>query len=388
MRRRALTAGDPIDGAAEKVDRFGQVFMRALFLALVVSVVGCVDGVEPLDGVPVDDGAAFADPVMGEGFIEDEGDAAPVAPLGPPYPIILVHGFSGWTDVNVGVGGDVGYFYRVVDDYIAAGADVTAPALPPYDASIDRAQVLKAVVDSVLARTHKKKVHLIAHSQGGVDSRVLITELGYADKVASLTTISTPHRGTSVADLAEYVSDDVISPAGRLLGWILGALQGEPSTDEEWREDDEVAAAYDPDLVAAIDGLRPATMEQFNLDHPDPVAVPIFSVAGVSNSMSLDHPYCRDSIWPLIDGADVVDPFFAASGLILSLSDGGDVFNPTPNDGLVTVESARWGIFLGCIPADHADEIGQIADQGPTSAGFDHRAFYLKLLEHVRAIER
>lgn len=360
--------------------------MRAAFSFLVVVFVaaGCADDVAPLDEAVVDGDDDFAGPVFGDALVEDEGEVADSGPLGPPYPVILVHGFSGWTDVL----GDVGYFYKVVEDFEARGEDVTAPALPPYDSSIDRAQVLARVVDSVLARTNKKKVHLIAHSQGGVDSRVLITELGYADRVASLTTISTPHRGTSVADLADYVSDDVISPAGRLLGWILGALEGEPSTDEEWREDDEVEAAYDPDLVAAIDGLRPATMEQFNLDHPNPVGVPIFSVAGVSNSLSLEHPYCSDGAWFHGSGSDVVDPFFAASGLILSLSDGGDLFNPTPNDGLVTVESARWGVFLGCIPADHADEIGQIADNGPTSAGFDHRAFYLQLLEHVRSIEQ
>ncbi len=29
-----------------------------------------------------------------------------------------------------------------------------------------------------------------------------------------------------------------------------------------------------------------------------------------------------------------------------------------PNDGLVQVDSAKWGEFRGCIPADHADEVG------------------------------
>jgi hypothetical protein len=27
----------------------------------------------------------------------------------------------------------------------------------------------------------------------------------------------------------------------------------------------------------------------------------------------------------------------------------------------VTVQSARWGTFIGCVPADHFDEVGQIA---------------------------
>ena len=35
------------------------------------------------------------------------------------------------------------------------------------------------------------------------------------------------------------------------------------------------------------------------------------------------------------------------------------------NDGMVTVQSARWGTFMGCIPADHFDEVGQIAMENP-----------------------
>jgi triacylglycerol lipase len=320
-------------------------------------------------------------PVTGTAVADDEG--AP-APLGPPYPVILVHGFSGWHDVA----GGVGYFYGVVDDFRARGVDVTAPALPPYDSSDERARVLARVVDDVLARTHRRKVHLIAHSQGGVDSRVLVTDLGYADRVASIITISTPHRGTSVADVADVAPDGVLNPAGQLLAWLLGALEGNPPTDATWLADDDVSAAYDPNLAAAIDALRPSTMEAFNASHPDPPGVRIFSVAGVSNLLSTDQPECNDGAWGRTDVRDVVDPFFAASGFYLSNTEGGNVLDPTPNDGLVTVASSRWGVFLGCIAADHPDEIGQIADSGPALvSGFDHRAFYRRLLEVARSTE-
>lgn len=355
--------------------------MRRAALWITCALAACGEDLPVVDHVAVVDEDVGVD-VVGVGVVDDDGAPAPAGLLGPPYPVVLVHGFSGWTDL-----GPVDYFYGVKEALEADGVDVTTPALPPYDASVDRADVLAAVVDSVLARTHKRKVHLIAHSQGGLDSRVLITDLGYADRVASLTTISTPHRGTAVADLAEYVDDGVINAAGRLLGWILGSLEGEPSTDEEWRDDDNIAAAYDPNLVASVEGMRPAAMAAFNDAHPDPVGVPIFSVAGVSNLIALDHPYCSDSIWPIdLDARDAVDPFFAAPGAILSLSDGGTVFSPTPNDGLVTIESARWGVFLGCIPADHPDEIGQIADR-PSSI-FNHITFYRDLVAHCRTLER
>ena len=44
---------------------------------------------------------------------------------------------------------------------------------------------------------------------------------------------------------------------------------------------------------------------------------------------------------------------------------------------MATVESARWGDFKGCVPADHYDEIGQVDDEGfNTHTGFDASAFF------------
>lgn len=342
---------------------------------------GCATEVEePLQAVDGGRRLEAAGPIDGTALTEVRGEQAP---FGPPYPIILVHGFSGWNDV-----GAVGYFYLVVADLSAAGADVTSPALPPYDASLDRAVVLARVIDEVLGRTHKRKVHLIAHSQGGIDSRMLITDLGYSDRVASLTTISTPHRGTALADLADYAPGSGINAAGQLLGWLLGALEGEPPGEAAWLADDSIAGAFDPDLSASITSMQPATMALFNAAHPDPIGVPIFSIGGVSNLHTLDDPACNDGLWQHSTNVDAVDVFFAGGGAYLSYTEGGTLLSPTANDGLVTLSSARWGVWLGCIPADHIDEIGQIADDGPGFiSGWDHRLFYLDLLQHVRRVE-
>ena len=354
-------------------------------LALVLLLTAaCAEEAEPLGNARVDDddddAAPQALPVVGAGVDEVPSQQAPT---GAPYPIILVHGFSGWMDV-----GSLGYFYRVKGDFEAAGADVTTPALPPYDSSADRAVVLSRVVDEVLARTNKRKVHLIAHSQGGIDSRILLTDLGYADRVASLVTISTPHRGTKVADLAKVAPNGVINAAGQLLGWLLGALDGEPPSDATWLADDDIRAAYDPDLAAAIATMRTDHMADFNESHPDPAGVPIFSVSGVSNLLPLDQSECRGGLWDNSGRVDAVDPLFAGAGLYLNYTDGGNLFRPTPNDGLVTAASSRWGTFLQCIPADHPDEIGQVADQGPgLFNGWDHREFYLRLLTLAREVE-
>src|ERR1051325_8627816 len=66
---------------------------------------------------------------------------------------------------------------------------------------VDRSADLKAQVTDVLKQTGAAKVHVIGHSMGGLDARAMIARLGMADKVASLTTIGTPHNGTSFADV-------------------------------------------------------------------------------------------------------------------------------------------------------------------------------------------
>ncbi|MGH9941900.1 MAG: esterase/lipase family protein [Pyrinomonadaceae bacterium] len=63
-----------------------------------------------------------------------------------------------------------------------------------------RARDLKDQIDGIINATGARKVHVIAHSMGGLDTRFMIAKLGMADRVASLTTIGTPHLGTSLAD--------------------------------------------------------------------------------------------------------------------------------------------------------------------------------------------
>lgn len=63
-----------------------------------------------------------------------------------------------------------------------------------------RAQQLADRVNETLAETGAAKVHIVGHSMGGLDARHMIVDKGMAEKVASLTTIGTPHLGTILAD--------------------------------------------------------------------------------------------------------------------------------------------------------------------------------------------
>lgn len=58
---------------------------------------------------------------------------------------------------------------------------------------------LKNEILSILDQTGSEKVNLIAHSKGVQDAKYMILRMGMAPHVASLTTLSTPHRGSPIA---------------------------------------------------------------------------------------------------------------------------------------------------------------------------------------------
>src|SRR5262249_38425312 len=112
-------------------------------------------------------------------------------------PIVLVHGLFGYDRISLGRWTLAEYFHGV-DRYLqAAGNHVLVPRLSPTGGIAQRATQLKAFLDR---HSPGEPVHILAHSMGGLDSRYMITHLGMANRVLTLTTLGTPHRGTSYID--------------------------------------------------------------------------------------------------------------------------------------------------------------------------------------------
>ena len=299
--------------------------------------------------------------------------ADPPPPLGPEpageptrFPIILAHGFNTSTT----------NFWRFNDVDIALADDghvVTLGSVPPFDTPQVRAGFLADQVDALLEETGAEKVNMICFSMGGIDCRWLVSPdgLDYGAKVATVTTLSSPHRGTAVADAALGVLPDADdAKAIDALATLWGMTFSEVADDSH--------------LVAALEAMSERGMVDFNAtvgDHPD---VFYQSWAGVSSVGGLPHPdrnaeaeACTDENGQVQQlrhpgTHDVMDPLlvgaagFVAHGLQLR-----------PNDGVSTVESAKYGLFRGCIPADHLDEAGQIDDVGADHrTGFDYLRFY------------
>jgi len=278
-------------------------------------------------------------------------------------PIVLTHGF------NAGREGSWS-FYKVEAALVADGHTVYVAEVPAFGSVEDRAASLAVQIDDVLAQTRAPKIHLIAHSMGGMDSRYVISSLGYGDRIATLTTISTPHRGTAVADagvgLIPGVADSVINMLATL--W-----------SKTFNEVDE-----DANVRAALSALSTDGAARFNEENPDDPRVHYQSWAGVSSALGLhnskDEVACQGKLLAHPKSADRMNLTLLPGAAVIA------GLGLTPSDGMATVESAIWGDFKGCIPADHLDEVGQIKnDEIDPYTGFDHIAFYRTLAYQLAA---
>ncbi len=127
------------------------------------------------------------------------------------FPIVLAHGIARFDALleilrkkgnlpDTPLGDEFHYFKGIKPHLEANGFRVFHPNQDFAGPVQFRAEQLKARVDEVLSNTGAAKVHLIGHSMGGLDARHMIVDHGMAEKVASLTTIGTPHLGTVLAD--------------------------------------------------------------------------------------------------------------------------------------------------------------------------------------------
>jgi triacylglycerol lipase len=209
------------------------------------------------------------------------------------HPVVLAHGFAGFDAVKIS-GLQLAYFRGVMDRLRAAGVEVHVLRVSPVATIAHRARQL---ADQV-RRLPAERCNIVAHSMGGLDARYAIAVLGLGDRIASLTTIGTPHRGTPLADLG--VS---------LLGGALGRL-GVP--------------------LDAFRDLTTERMEAFNQEAHD--------APGVDYGC-------------FVSSAREVNAVLVPSHRFLQRRAG-------DNDGVVPAASQRWGEVLGEIDADHWGAVG------------------------------
>lgn len=144
---------------------------------------------------------------------------------------MLIHGGGGYSQV---IGTD--YFYNTPQRLTESGATVFQATLPAFNSADVRGEYLLSQLNTAKAlldnQTTDTKFNLIGHSMGGFDARYVA---GVAPStVASVTTLSSPHRGTGVADVLKsaYANDtskpiiNVVLKALNGVGSLLATLQG------------------------------------------------------------------------------------------------------------------------------------------------------------------
>lgn len=262
--------------------------------------------------------------------------------------LVFAHGFFGFQTL---VGVD--YFNDVRADLEKAFTDppirILIPTVDPTARIVRRGQQLADEIKMALGDgrfAKDDKVHIVGHSMGGLDARYAVSpanQENIADRVASVTTIGTPHRGSQVADV--LTADNWFDRLKPFLPQLVGPLQ---------------------DLVQHVDlktgGIQDLTANaaaEFNRRHTDHPAVQYFSYVGSGRKGS--RSTCK---------------LLVPTAMIIRLR------SMSANDGLVTVESAKWGQVVAEWPADHADEIGHDLDGGPIAKPqtFDHHAAYRSLV--------
>jgi triacylglycerol lipase len=247
-------------------------------------------------------------------------------------PIVLQHGLFGFGDFKIGKF-KLSYFNGIDRAIAARGHPLIVCRVHPTGSIELRAKQLKVQIQQQLRamKMPKSRVVIFGHSMGGLDARYMISELGMAERVAALVTVSTPHRGSPYADWCE------LNLGKRLGGTSLIRWAG-------------------LDLTAIAD-LTTRSCKQFNAEIHDSPDVKYFSISAARH-------------WHQIP------PFLLHSHKIVFDAEGA-------NDGVVSVSSAKWGQHLETWRADHLHVVNKRLTIEIKNRTGDVSPRYLKILDRL-----
>ncbi len=256
------------------------------------------------------------------------------------YPILLVHGvfFRDFEHIN--------YWGRIPSELEKNGAEIYYGNHNSASSVHESAVQLRQRISEIVSNSGCEKVNIIAHSKGGLDVREMLSDPETAKHVASVTTVSTPHRGCRFAD---YLFERV-PPKGQQQIAMLYNTAAERLGDT------------DPDFLTATHDLTYEKCAEMNERLKDPEGIFCQSFGSVQHRASSGR-------FPL-----------NMTHLFVKQFDG-------ENDGLVGVESFEWGSRYtllkpkGLRGISHGDMVDLCREN---IRGFDVREFYVKLVSDLR----
>ncbi|HAE64211.1 MAG TPA: lipase [Acinetobacter johnsonii] len=237
------------------------------------------------------------------------------------YPLVFAHGMGGWIRAGTDELG-VDYWYQILPDLARNGANAWATRVSPFNSSEVRGEQLLQQVDEILAITGANKVNLLGHSHGG-HSIAYVSNIAPA-KVASATAISSPLKGSPVADFILKVQGtplekplmDMVNLVSKTIIWAQGL---DPNS-------------YPHDSLAAGISLSQAGSKTFaqkyTLGMPESACG---EGAAIDNGIYFYSFSGNSTLTNILDP----DSVLAATGLLMQA--------PNDNDGLVSRCSAKYG---------------------------------------------
>ena len=244
-------------------------------------------------------------------------------------PIMLIPGIFAFDQIAT-----VDHFYKIPRALESEGATVYTAKINAFDSSAMRGEELIAQMEDIIASTpwwrkSISKFNLMGHSQGGMTARYVMAVR--PDLVASLTTLSTPHTGSPIADLMtetfppESIQGKLFVEFADAIGNMVNLMSDNKKSESditamlsEFNAEGAAAfnAAYPAGLPTTECGSGPASVNM------DGYNIPLYSWGGNRH---------------LTNVADISDPLFAITGL---------AFKGAPNDGITGVCANHFGTVL------------------------------------------
>ncbi|QDK96511.1 triacylglycerol lipase [Acinetobacter tandoii] len=237
------------------------------------------------------------------------------------YPLVFAHGMGGWIRAGTDELG-VDYWYQILPDLARNGANAWATRVSPFNSSEVRGEQLLQQVDEILAITGASKINLLGHSHGG-HSIAYVSNVA-PDKVASATAISSPLKGSPVADL-------IIKAQGTPLEQPLVSLINFGSQAIVWAQQQDPNSLPHDALAAGISLSQAGSKtfaQKYTLGMPKSACG---EGAAIDNGIYFYSFSGNSTLTNILDP----DSVLAATGLLMQA--------PNDNDGLVSRCSAKYG---------------------------------------------
>ncbi|ORZ15677.1 Alpha/Beta hydrolase protein [Absidia repens] len=318
--------------------------------------------------------------------------------VAPRAPIALCHGLYGFDKW----GPDAFPFLQVrywggIEQALAKlGAKVIVTRVPPTGSIWERAQVLHAFMGTVLK---DQNVNFVAHSMGGLDCRYLLSHIQQRSyNPVSLTTVSTPHRGSPVMD---WFRDNIGVGVTDAIKTVVAEKIEE---NERLERGNGRTEAKSPSSNGNRDQQQPQSYLNWSLmdiakmpvSLLDPVVQRVVQLLDTPAYANLTTEYCQNYFNPNTpDDPRVTYYSYGASTTLpvwsfLGLPNQWIREKEGDNDGLVSVKSAKWGQYVKTLNTDHWSLNGQryikwrssIAPD-PKLDKFDTSEFYMELATYL-----